>query len=71
MDREADCCPHWQRKFTDRYKFDPLEPIPVPSLTGDEEMRIPTGEDLLFKVADNTCRGDPENAARKVCRANK
>lgn len=66
MGREADCCPHWQRKFADRYKFNPLDPIPVPSLRGEEEMRIPTGEDLLFKVADNTCRGDPENAARKI-----
>ena len=28
--------------------------------------RIPTGEDMLFIVADNTCRGDPENAARKI-----
>ncbi len=25
-----------------------------------------TGEDMLFKVADNTCRGDPEDAARKI-----
>ena len=29
-------------------------------------MRIPTGEDMLFQVAENTCRGDPENAARKI-----
>ncbi len=28
--------------------------------------RIPTGEDMLFIVADNTCNGDPENAARKI-----
>ncbi|KAL7551785.1 hypothetical protein ACHAWF_014977 [Thalassiosira exigua] len=28
--------------------------------------RIPTGEDMLFIVADNTCQGDPENAARKI-----
>eukprot|EP00584_Thalassiosira_punctigera_P006410 CAMPEP_0172531798 /NCGR_PEP_ID=MMETSP1067-20121228/5058_1 /TAXON_ID=265564 ORGANISM="Thalassiosira punctigera, Strain Tpunct2005C2" /NCGR_SAMPLE_ID=MMETSP1067 /ASSEMBLY_ACC=CAM_ASM_000444 /LENGTH=525 /DNA_ID=CAMNT_0013316223 /DNA_START=529 /DNA_END=2106 /DNA_ORIENTATION=+ len=28
--------------------------------------RVPTGEDMLFIVADNTCRGDPENAARKI-----
>lgn len=27
---------------------------------------LPTGEDMLFIVADNTCRGDPENAARKI-----
>ena len=28
--------------------------------------RIPTGEDMLFIIADNTCKGDPENAARKI-----
>ncbi|KAL7516597.1 hypothetical protein ACHAWX_001594 [Stephanocyclus meneghinianus] len=28
--------------------------------------RIPTGEDMLFIVADNSCQGDPENAARKI-----
>ena len=28
--------------------------------------RIPTGEDMLFIVADKTCNGDPENAARKI-----
>ena len=28
--------------------------------------RIPTGEDMLFIVADKTCKGDPENAARKL-----
>jgi len=28
--------------------------------------RIPSGEDMLFIVADNTCKGDPENAARKI-----
>ena len=28
--------------------------------------RIPTGEDMVFIVADNCCQGDPENAARKI-----
>lgn len=28
--------------------------------------RIPTGEDMVFIVADNSCQGDPENAARKI-----
>jgi hypothetical protein len=28
--------------------------------------RIPTGEDMLFIVADKTCNGDPENSARKI-----
>jgi hypothetical protein len=28
--------------------------------------RVPTGEDMVFIVADNCCQGDPENAARKI-----
>lgn len=28
--------------------------------------RIPSGEDMLFIVADNKCKGDPENAARMI-----
>jgi len=33
---------------------------------GEEEMHMPTGEDMLFQVAYNTCNGDIENAARKI-----
>ena len=29
-------------------------------------LSIPTGEDILFIVADNVCNGNPENAARKI-----
>jgi len=62
--------PQWREKCVERYKFDPLEPIVIPSLdiTHEEEKqkRIPTGEDMLFAVAENTCNGDPENAARKI-----
>jgi len=53
----------------ERYGFDPLEPVAVPTLDTDRSeavTRIPTGEDMLFQVAENTCRGDPENAARKI-----
>ena len=58
--------PQWRQKVMDRYKFDPLKPIVIPSLSGEEQTRIPTGEDMLFQVAENTCYGDPENAARKI-----
>jgi len=53
----------------ERYGFDPLEPLAVPTLDTDHSevvMHIPTGEDILFQVAENMCRGDPENAARKI-----
>jgi hypothetical protein len=33
---------------------------------GDDVMVPISGEDLLFHVADNTCQGDPEDAARKI-----
>ncbi|KAL7534558.1 hypothetical protein ACHAXR_005950 [Thalassiosira sp. AJA248-18] len=36
------------------------------NFAADNHDRIPTGEDMLFIVADNTCKGDPENAARKI-----
>jgi len=60
--------PQWRKKAIERYGFDPLEPQVVPTLevTDEEKKRIPTGEDMLFAVAENTCYGDPENAARKI-----
>lgn len=51
--------PAWRQKSIERYQFDPLELMPEPTLTGETVMRIPTGEDMLFQVADKTCRGDP------------
>ncbi len=66
MDAEGLTAPQWRQKSIDRYDFDPLEPMIIPSLTGEEDTRIPTGEDMLFAVAENTCYGDPENAARKI-----
>jgi len=88
-------CPEWRQKSIERYRYDPLKPVPIPSLsqrgTGatttrserddyhDEnnnnnneeeeeevETHIPTGEDMLFQVAYNTCKGDLESAARKI-----
>lgn len=45
--------PLWPEKCAERYGFHPLE--------GDL-----TGEDMLFKVADNKCRGMAEDASRKI-----
>ena len=45
--------PSWVDKCVERYGFHPLE----------EDL---TGEDILFRVADNKCQGCPEDAARKI-----
>ena len=66
MEVEGLTAPQWRQKCIERYDFDPLEPIVIPSLDNEERMRVPTGEDMLFQVAENTCYGDPENAARKI-----
>jgi ribosome biogenesis GTPase A len=66
MKTEGLTAPQWRQKSIDRYNFDPLKPIVVPSLSDEQKTRIPTGEDMLFAVAENTCYGDPENAARKI-----
>jgi len=66
MEEEQMTAPVWRKKSIERYGFDPLEPMVIPSLDGNEATRLPTGEDMLFKVAANTCMGDPENAARKI-----
>jgi len=67
MGVEGVTAPQWRKRAMDRYSFDPLAPMVIPSLSNDDiRTRIPTGEDMLFKVAENTCYGDPENAARKI-----
>lgn len=66
MEVEGITAPQWREKSIERYKFDPLKPMVIPSLNDEGKTRIPTGEDMLFQVADNTCYGDPENAARKI-----
>ena len=63
--------PEWRQKCIERYRFDPLKPVSVPSLSsqndsGSEEKAIPSGEDMLHEVAHNTCRGDLESSARKI-----
>jgi hypothetical protein len=54
--------PQWREKCKERYAFDPLEEIEH----DDGTFGLRTGEDMLFKVADNSCRGDPEDAARRI-----
>jgi len=52
---EQQTVPSWRQKCRERYKLDPItEPDSF------------TGEDMLFRVADATCQGDPEDAARKI-----
>jgi ribosome biogenesis GTPase A len=76
MDKQHLTAPEWRVKCKERYGFDPLEPITIEetallssghsaegTVTRSEYL---TGEDMLFRVADNTCRGDPEDAARKI-----
>jgi len=58
--------PLWREKVIERYCFDPLSPIIIPSLTGEKNTREMSGEDILYKVAENTCFGDTENASRKI-----
>jgi len=47
-------CPSYRKTAIKRYKLDPFSP------------EVLSGVDFVFAVADNTCLGDPENAARKI-----
>lgn len=65
--------PLWRSKILERYGFDPLEAIICEDQNVGERSRnnvpstrLPTGEDMLQMVADNTCQGDTENASRKI-----
>jgi ribosome biogenesis GTPase A len=51
--------PRWKTQFETRYGMNPLEMKELKNET-------PTGEHLLFAVADKTCQGDPEDASRKI-----
>lgn len=76
MKKEALSAPVFREKCIERYRMDPMEPIALTNPNGlfeeeEEEgdgttTRFMTGEDMLYQVADNVCRGDPENAARKI-----
>lgn len=67
--------PEWRKQVKSRYGFDPLDDVPteesiLPNFDDDDEdkplTRPRTGEDMLYEVADRTCQGDPEDAARKI-----
>eukprot|EP00977_Amphora_coffeiformis_P000276 scaffold83_cov181-Amphora_coffeaeformis.AAC.3 len=67
--------PEWRKQAQKRYGFDPLKDIPTEESTlpnfddfdDDKPLtRRRTGEDMLHEVADRTCQGDPEDAARKI-----
>lgn len=75
--KEQVAAPQWREKVKERYKFDPMLPLKEQPLLHsylneddddfeEQANRLLTGEDMLFMVADNTCMGDPENAARKI-----
>jgi ribosome biogenesis GTPase A len=54
--------PDWHANCKSRYGVDPLQDKLLDDGTGVPK----TGEDVLFEVADNTCQGNPEDAARKI-----
>lgn len=60
MEKQHLTAPQWRAKCKERYAFDPMEP------KDKETGEFLTGEDILFLVADNTCRGDPEDSSRKI-----
>jgi ribosome biogenesis GTPase A len=60
MKKQHLTAPKWRPQCQERYAFDPMEPKDA------ETGELLTGEDMLFLVADNTCQGDPEDAARKI-----
>ena len=59
MKKEHTVAPVWRNKCKERYGFDPLK-------QNENEDYVLTGDDMLFLVADNSCRGDPEDASRKI-----
>jgi len=65
MDKQHLTAPDWQKKWKGRYGFDPLCKVKreEDDIIQDEYL---TGEDMLFKVADDVCRGDAEDASRKI-----
>lgn len=67
--------PEWRKQAKIRYGFDPMSEVPteesmMPNFDDFDDdkplTRRRTGEDMLHEVADRTCQGDPEDAARKI-----
>jgi len=79
MKKQSLAAPSWRNKCMDRYGFDPLVPINDRRLpahaksvskdhddNNDGEIRLPSGEDMIYMVAERKCQGDPETAARMI-----
>ena len=71
--KDAICAPGWRDNCRVRWGIDPLKPVPIETPVGfenDDEnaatTRYITGEELLYMVADNKCKGSPEDASRKI-----
>lgn len=61
--------PLWRESCKKRWGFDPLKPVSVETPFGEEGdagSRYVTGEEMLYMVADNCVKGNPEDAARKI-----
>ena len=61
--------PLWRESCRKRWGVDPLKPVPVETAFGDDTdggSRYVTGEEMLYMVADNCCKGSPEDASRKI-----
>ena len=58
MDKGDVTSPQWRDKCKERYGFDPLESM--------ENGKYHTGDDMVWQVADNVCRGNAEDASRKI-----
>lgn len=65
MGKQALTAPDWQKQCKNRYGFDPMQKIQREEDDIVQEEYL-TGEDMLFKVADDLCRGDAEDASRKI-----
>eukprot|EP00532_Pseudo-nitzschia_australis_P018960 CAMPEP_0168303602 /NCGR_PEP_ID=MMETSP0142_2-20121227/43558_1 /TAXON_ID=44445 /ORGANISM="Pseudo-nitzschia australis, Strain 10249 10 AB" /LENGTH=543 /DNA_ID=CAMNT_0008254579 /DNA_START=211 /DNA_END=1842 /DNA_ORIENTATION=- len=65
MEKQGLAAPAWQKKCIERYGFDPLKKIKRDEYDVIQEEYM-TGEDMLFRIADDLCRGDAEDASRKI-----
>ncbi len=64
MNQQQVTCPQFRQTCKERYGLDPLL---QPNLQPNQENGLyMTGQDILCQVADNKCRGDLEDASRKI-----
>ncbi|CAB9503081.1 DAR GTPase 3, chloroplastic [Seminavis robusta] len=64
--RAETAAPDWRDNCRKRWGVDPLAPVPMDSQDPDKGSRYVTGEEMIYMVADNKCKGSPEDASRKV-----